>query len=86
MCVLPRQAPDSRLPFSYDAVDELHSERVVRTPEHATLTDATIMGKNSQRELVWDGGRRHASNLRAAVRKVAHNARTGKFALVDCRG
>ena len=40
----------------------------------------------SQRELVWDDGRPHASDLRAAIRKVAHNTRTGQYALIDRRG
>jgi hypothetical protein len=55
------------------------------TPEHAALADATVMGSDPQRKLVWDAGRPHASDFGAAVRKVAHNAWTGPFAVIDRR-
>src|ERR1700730_15858641 len=86
MCRLPRRVPSGRFFCTCDAVGEFNSERVVRTPEHAAFADATVMGSESQRELVWNGGRHHPSDFRTAIRKVAHNARTGHFAVIDCRG
>jgi hypothetical protein len=86
MCGLPRQVPNGRFLCACDAVGEFNSERVVRTPEHAALADATVMGSDPQRKLVWDAGRPHASDFRAAIRKVAHNTWTGQFAVIDRRG
>jgi hypothetical protein len=86
MCGLPRRAPNGRFLCACDPVGEFNSERVVRTPEHAALADTTVMGSDSQRKLVWDAGRAHASDFGAAIRKVAHNTWTGQFAVIDRRG
>ena len=86
MCELPRRGPNGRFFCACDPVREFNSERVVRTPENAALADATVMGGDSQPKLVWDAGRPHASDFRAAIRKVAHNAWTGQFAVIDRRG
>src|ERR1700730_3463041 len=85
-CRLPHRLLEIRFFCAFDAIGELNSESVIGTPGHAALAGATVTLSESQHELIRDTFRSHASNFCATVRKVAHNAWTGQFAIIDRRG
>jgi hypothetical protein len=78
--------PEIRRVCACHAVCEFDSDRVISPPEHAAFAGATFIASNLQHEFIRDGTSPHARNLRAAVRKVAQNARTDQmaFQVMDC--
>jgi hypothetical protein len=74
----------SRYIFACNHVREFDPKRVIRTPDHAALSD--IIPSNLEHEFVGDGGSAHTRNFCATVREVAQNARAVQMTLrvMDC--
>jgi hypothetical protein len=70
--------------FSCNKARELDPKRVVRTPNHAALSD--IIPSNLKHEFVGNGVSPHTRNFRATVREVAQNAGPFQMTLqvMDC--
>jgi hypothetical protein len=65
--------------FACNKVRELDPNRVIRTPDHAALSD--IIPSNFEHEFVGNGGSAHTCNFCATVGEVAQNARTVQMTL-----
>jgi hypothetical protein len=82
LCNLLR--PAHTLPLLYAYHRESNSERIISSPDYATLSN--IIASNLQREFIWNGISSHTCDLCAAIRKAAQDTRAGQvaFRVVDC--
>ena len=67
------------------AIGKLNSKSVIGTPNDAALVDASMRGK-AHHEFIWDCGRPHASNFRAAIGQIAQDAGANLLAVIDACG
>jgi hypothetical protein len=70
--------------FAWNIVRKFGPKRIIRTPDHAALSD--IIPSNLEHEFVGDGSSADTCNFCTTIREVAQNARAVQMALrvMDC--